>query len=569
MTLSALLFSFTGRIGRTIFFISLVLLWSVFFNVNFLLEHVVGDWGSAFLYVPFLWSILALSVKRYHDVGKGSNYLLLLLAPVVGPVWVFFELLLRKGMSGHNKYGESPKLELLDYRTVTSKDDLIINDVTQINPVRVGKVFTPASVEEVVTIMQTTTGSISIGGGRFSMGGQVSSPGSIHLDMRKLNKIVRFNALEKTIRVQSGVRWCDIQRTIDNQNLSVKIMQTYANFTVGGSLSVNSHGRYVGLGPLILSVNAVKIVLADGRVVEATPASNSEIFYGAIGGYGSLGVIVEAELSLTDNVRVVRTEQKLGREEYLEFFRKNVRSNPDAVFHNADIYPPSYKRLRAVTWSKTNLPVTNDYKLMPLQKSYPIHRYFYWAFSETLTGKWRREFIIEPILYSKQKVHWRNYEAGYDVAELEPSSRKRSTYVLQEYFVPIEKFDEFVPRMATVLTKHKVNVINISVRHAFPDPGSYLAWARNEVFAFVLYYKQDVHDEARKRVGEWTRALIDEVLHCNGTYYLPYQPHATPEQFHKAYPGAKKLFALKNKLDPSFRFTNVLWDKYYKPTLTQ
>jgi len=569
MTLSALLFSFNGRIGRSIFFVSLVLLWSVFFNVNFLLERIAGDWSLALLFFPFLWSILALSVKRYHDIGKGGNYLLLLFAPVIGPVWVFSELLLRKGMSGHNKYGESPKLELLDYRIVTSKDDLTINDVTQINPVHVEKVYTPVSVEEVVTIIQTTSGSISIGGGRFSMGGQISSPGSIHLDMRKLNKIVRFNALEKTIRVQSGVRWCDIQRTIDNQDLSVKIMQTYANFTVGGSLSVNSHGRYVGLGPLILSVNAVVVVLADGRIVEATPASNSEIFYGAIGGYGSLGVIVEAELALTDNVRVVRTEKKIHREEYLEFFRRNVRSNPDAVFHNADIYPPSYKRLRAVTWSKTNLPVTNAYRLMPLQKTYPIHRYFYWAFSETLTGKWRREFIIEPILYSKQKVHWRNYEAGYDVGELEPSSRERSTYVLQEYFVPIDKFDDFVPRMAAVLTTHKVNVINISVRHAFPDPGSYLAWARREVFAFVLYYKQDVHDEARKRVGEWTRALIDEVLLCDGTYYLPYQPHATPEQFHKAYPGATTLFALKAKLDPLFRFTNVLWDKYYKPTLTQ
>lgn len=513
--------------------------------------------------------MLALSVKRYHDIGKESKYLLLLLIPVVGPVWVFLELLLRKGMSGHNRYGQSPKLELLDYHTVTSKEDLTVNDVTQLNPVHVEKVYTPTSVEEVVAIIQSTTGPISIGGGRFSMGGQVSSPGSIHIDMRKLNRIVQFNALGKTIRVQSGVRWCDIQRTIDNQNLSVTIMQTYANFTVGGSLSVNAHGRYVGLGPLILSVTAIRIILSDGSIVDATPTSHQEIFYGAIGGYGSLGVIVEAELALTENVKVVRTDQKLNRNEYLAFFKKNIRSNPGAVFHNADIYPPSYKRMRAVTWDTSELPVTNPYRLMPLQKSYPIHRYFYWAFSETLTGKWRREFIIEPILYSKQKVHWRNYEAGYDVAELEPSSRKESTYVLQEYFVPIEKFDDFVSRMAAVLAKYNVNVINISVRHAFPDPGSFLAWARKEVFAFVLYYKQDVHDKACKHVGEWTRALIDEVLHCNGTYYLPYQPHATHEQFHQAYPRAKELFALKNKLDPSFRFTNVLWDKYYKPTLKQ
>jgi SAM-dependent methyltransferase len=50
----------------------------------------------------------------------------------------------------------------------------------------------------------------------------------------------------------------------------------------------------------------------------------------------------------------------------------------------------------------------------------------------------------------------------------------------------------------------------------------------------------------------------------NGAYYLPYQAHATSEQFHKAYPWAKKLFKLKDKLDPDFRFRNIIWDTYYK-----
>lgn len=567
MRMSNLFFSFSGRIGRTAFFLGLVLLWSLYFNINFLLETWIGDWGSLVLLVPFLWSVFALSIKRYHDYGKAGNQLLLLLIPVVGPIWVFLELVSRQGMTGANRYGESPRA-LTDYLTVTQTDDpTVINDVTQINPVKVEKVYTPESVAEVAEIMRTTQGPVSVGGGRFSMGGQVSHAGSIHLDLRKLNKIVYFNALEKVIRVQAGARWCDIQRSIDPQNLSIKIMQTYANFTVGGSLGVNSHGRYMGLGPLIMSVRSISIVLADGTLIDASPTQYAELFYGAIGGYGGLGIIVEAELALTDNVRVERHEKKLHREEYLKHFREHIRTNKETVFHNADIYPPQYKRLRAVSWVQTDAPATTPYRLMPVQKSYPVHRYFYWAFSETFTGKWRREFIIEPLLYRKKKVHWRNYEAGYDAGELEPASRKHSTYVLQEYFVPVDRFDDFVPKMAAILRRYKVNMINISVRHAYADPGSYLAWAQQEVFAFVLYYKQRVTDAARQEVGVWTRELIDAVLSCGGTYYLPYQPHATPEQFHQAYPRAKDLFALKKKLDPSFRLTNVLWNKYYRPFL--
>jgi hypothetical protein len=35
------------------------------------------------------------------------------------------------------------------------------------------------------------------------------------------------------------------------------------------------------------------LVLADGSLVEASPTSEAEIFFGAIGGYGALGVITE------------------------------------------------------------------------------------------------------------------------------------------------------------------------------------------------------------------------------------------------------------------------------------
>src|SRR6185295_865919 len=99
--------------------------------------------------------------------------------------------------------------------------------------------------------------------------------------------------------------------------------------------------------------------------------------------------------------------------------------------------------------------------------------------------------------------HWRNYEAGYDAGELEPRSRARRTFALQEYFVPVARFGEFLPRLTEILRRHDVNVLNISVRHSVADPGSYLAWAREEVFAFVLYHQQGVGAVDRMRVGVW------------------------------------------------------------------
>jgi FAD/FMN-containing dehydrogenase/SAM-dependent methyltransferase len=448
----------------------------------------------------------------------------------------------------------------------------IVNDVTRLNPVQVWAVAAPTSIAEVQDALQRADGPVSVGGGHFSMGGQTASPGSLHLDMRRMNRILAFHPHERTVRVEAGVRWCDLQRFIDGHDLSVRIMQTYANFTVGGSLSVNVHGRYIGLGPLILSVRSIRIVLADGSVVDASPWVRPDLFYGAIGGYGGLGVIVEAELSLADNVRVERESVRMPARDYLAWFRANVRDSNlrdagSAIFHNADLYPPHYTRARAVTWRKTDKAATIPHRLQPVRRHFPLERYFLWAFTETPGGKWRREHLLEPLMYLRNPVHWRNYEAGYDVAELEPASRRHSTYVLQEYFVPVARFDEFVPRMAEILGRHRVNAVNVSVRHAFADPGSLLAWAPDEVFAFVLYHKQRTRQNAKARVAVWTRELIEAAIECGGRYYLPYQPHARPDQFHRAYPRARELFALKRTLDPTFRFRNVLWDTYYAPGL--
>ena len=177
----------------------------------------------------------------------------------------------------------------------------IVNDITQLNPVRVMAIVAPSTVEDVQEALRRTTGPVSIGGGRFSMGGQTASPGSLHFDMRTLNRIVWFSSEDKVIRVQAGARWCDIQRFVDPHGLAVKIMQTYANFTVGGALSVNCHGRYVGLGPLVLSVRGLKLALHDGSLVEASRNQHADLFFGAIGGYGAFGVVVEVELDLADN----------------------------------------------------------------------------------------------------------------------------------------------------------------------------------------------------------------------------------------------------------------------------
>ena len=443
--------------------------------------------------------------------------------------------------------------------------DSVVNDVSQLNPIPVERVVRPGTIAEVQQLVAGHPGPISIGGARHSMGGQIATEGALALDMRELNHVVEFSPAQRWITVEAGMTWRQIQSVIDPENLSLRIMQSYANFTVGGSLSVNAHGRYVNEGPIIRSVRSLQIVLANGELVSASPTQNAEIFYGAIGGYGGLGVIVTATLDLVPNEPLETHVVEMPLVDYPAWFAREVRASTTAVMHNADFYPPRYDRATAITYTRTDKPVTVAERLQPDDASYTGDRVAIFWLSELPFGRSLREHVADPLRLHDGRVVWRNYEASYDTANVEPWSRGHTSYLLEEYFVPAAGFDAFVPELVDILERHDVNAINVSIRWAGKDPGSLLAWAPDERFAFVIFYKQRVDREAQTEVGQWTRELIDAALSVGGSYYLPYQLHATEDQFRRAYPRAPEFFALKARVDPTNKFRNKLWDKYAAP----
>lgn len=441
----------------------------------------------------------------------------------------------------------------------------IVNDVTGLNPIEVERVLAPTELQQIIDAVRQHAGPISIGGGRYSMGGQTASAGTLQLDMRDFDKVLELSVERREIRVQSGITWREILEYIDPHDLSPQIMQSYANFTVGGSLSVNVHGRYVGEGAMVHSVRSMRLVLADGSLVEASPSHNRELFYGAIGGYGSLGVIVEATLGLAENSRIARESQVMPLADYRRWFQREVQGQEELVLHNGILYPDDFDTVRAVSYRRSELPLSETARLTPSERSYRLQQTGI-RLSSNEAGIKLREAAIDPLLFRGAKVQWRNHEASLDVRELQPISGPDFSYVLQEYFVPPAQLERFVGELARLTDEHQAQLINISIRHAKADPDTLLTWAPEEVFALVLYYRQGSNAAERAKAAAWTRALIDAALACGGRYYLPYQIHASREQFLAAYPRAPEFFALKQRFDPGYKFRNALWDAYYPAT---
>lgn len=113
-TMTDTLFGFEGRIPRSTYWVWMSVSVVLFYVAVFLLVFLFGEdspvstIGTLALYVPFLWTSLALQVKRWHDRDYSGWMMLIGLIPIIGGIWSFIELGCLRGTEGDNTYGADP-----------------------------------------------------------------------------------------------------------------------------------------------------------------------------------------------------------------------------------------------------------------------------------------------------------------------------------------------------------------------------------------------------------------------------------------------------------------------------
>jgi FAD/FMN-containing dehydrogenase len=452
-----------------------------------------------------------------------------------------------------------------------------INDASCLNKTRiygVVRVRTVADILTALTFARENRVKVTVAGQRHSMGGQSFSKDGLVLDMRDFNQI-SIDKQNRVLTTQSGATWAQIQSLLDAEGLSVKAMQSINVPTVGGTLSVNAHGIAHDPGQIAPTVRRFRIMLSSGEIKAASRDENPELFRLAIGGYGLFGVILDAELDVVANEVYEWKTQYMNYTDFPDYYDRNVAGkNSIGLFYGRlSMSPSSYLTETALhTYEKRALvgpvpPVTqvgNDWFVRLVLN-----------FSKTggfgRRVRWDLEKYVEPRVYpclSRNQAMiqgegcfvTRNHEMDDSMSYLK--SRSRDTNILQEYFIPREKMAAFVDGMRAIVNDDLANLLNVTIRVVHRDTITALPYAKQDVFAFVLYFNQKLNETASIRMRKTTSDLIDLALRLNGTFYLPYQLYYSTEQLHRAYPEIDSFFAQKKSYDPIGLFTNKLYEKY-------
>jgi decaprenylphospho-beta-D-ribofuranose 2-oxidase len=475
---------------------------------------------------------------------------------------------------------------ILPYNATPTLPDgsTLINDFSRLNPTSVAEVvgykqprwpwsaFAPTEADfcNVVAAAALAGQTVSIAGKRHSQGGHTFFENSVVLDITDFNQILEFDAAAKTIRVQSGTTWDQIQRFAQPHGLSVCVKQAYPFFTVGGSLSVNVHESDLRFGQFIDTVLSFRILLADGRVLDVSLTENADLFGLVIGGYGLFGLVLEIELQLTDDLLLTQVVSNVSAAEFTEKFL-TAKDEPGVIYGYARpcFVPDEHLMddMSMVMFSKapptdppppSSLFEIQDMSYLGLRKliydlsrSYEWGKVIKWDLQEQFGDNFNENLISRNNLMRADIRIPGDYRSSTD------------TDALQEYFVPVEQYAAFAAGVGKIVKDSDVNLMSVGIRWVPKSSASVLSYsADSDVFGAIMVINHGTSPAEIAAVETWTRQMIDLAMSLGGTYYLPYAAYATREQAQAAYPRLNEFIAAKEHWDPNHLFMNWFFHNY-------
>lgn len=423
-----------------------------------------------------------------------------------------------------------------------------------------------SAIQQIVRDANAAGDEIAIAGMQHSQGGHTEYPDGILLDMKPYNEILDFDAEKKTITVQSGATWADIQERINPYGLALKVSQSQNIFTVGGSISVNAHGLDIRNHGLIDTIESMRLLDATGTILELSADQNAELFKAAVGGYGLMGVILDVTLKLTDDALYQIESEQLRYDEYSDYFKEKIK-NDQVKMHLAriSISPESFlEEMYVMNYSEVAQQdlLTEPQKLKE-ETLIAVPKFFLGLARLNDEGKeafWKTQKTYAESVDGK-KIS-RNNVMRSD-SEFMEYSHPKNTEVLQEYFVPVDNFEAYIDDLRKTLAEEEsFNLLNITIRYVEENEKAVLSYAKEDMFSLVLLINQGTDSQSIEDTGRVIRNMIDVTLDHGGSYYLPYYGYPTKEQMAEAYPRTKEFFELKRKYDPKERFMNLFYEEY-------
>ncbi len=145
-------------------------------------------------------------------------------------------------------------------------------------------------------------------GGRTGLsGGAVAANGELVLSLERMNRVLGFDAVDRTLTVQAGMTLHAVHEAAREHGLIYPVdFAARGSCSIGGNIATNAGGiRVIRYGNTREWIAGLTVVAGNGQLLQLNRgliknSSGYDLRQLLIGSEGTLGVVVEATLRLTD-----------------------------------------------------------------------------------------------------------------------------------------------------------------------------------------------------------------------------------------------------------------------------
>ncbi|MEA2314402.1 MAG: decaprenylphospho-beta-D-ribofuranose 2-oxidase [Solirubrobacteraceae bacterium] len=164
------------------------------------------------------------------------------------------------------------------------------------------RVLRPTSLAQAVDLLAGGLGSerglIARGAAR-SYGDAAQLEGGDVLDTTALGGIAAIDTARCTATVQAGVTVAQLMARLASDGLTLPVVPGTRFVTIAGAIASDIHGKnHHRDGGFARHVHSLSLWTPAGGVLEVSPESDPELFYGTLGGMGLTGIVLEATLAV-------------------------------------------------------------------------------------------------------------------------------------------------------------------------------------------------------------------------------------------------------------------------------
>ena len=392
----------------------------------------------------------------------------------------------------------------------------------------------PHNEAELKDILLKAKGPIRMVGAGHSFTPIVSTQGTL-INLDNMGGIVGADAKALTATLRAGGRLKDLSEQLDAHGLAFRNLGDINVQSLAGATATATHGTGESLGCLSSEITAVRLMTADGTILEASRDTNPDLLHAAQVSMGALGVILEATVNLCRPYNLHRRtwvepiESILANIEarwaahrnfeifYIPFSGYGVNIQHDVVEAQATQRPPSEDEAALATLKK----LRSAFKWSPF-----LRKKLLAAGLKRIKGE---DFIGES---------WKVL-----------ASPRNTRFNEMEYHLPVTAALETFREVVAYVERHQGGVyFPIEVRKTAGDD----AWL--SPFQGGARVSIAVHVPADEPY-DWFFDGLEPILRAAGG-----RPHwgklhsLGHDDFQKLYPDFQKFLSLRKRLDPEGRF---------------